>query len=125
MMYMWPSEWLPTIEIQYNESFTASCNASFNYSDVANRDFLLIAVDLMKTFKEYISNEHYCSDYNERPVIDLSTGEFQCYCMQGRECNSEGNWRQMIFLLMIMAVGLFVLVYSSSVIVAMRLFKND
>lgn len=125
MTYVWPVAWVPTIEVQYNASFAQSCNASFNYTDVTNRVFLLIAVDLMKTYKEYISNEHYCPDYNERAVIDLMSGEFQCYCMDDKECNVTGNHRQFIFLLAIMAVGLFILVFTSAVIIAMRLFKND
>lgn len=120
--YMWPSEWLPTIQIEYTTN--VSCNTTFNYSDTANRDFLLIAVDLMKTYKEYVSNEHYCADYNERPVFDLFNEQFTCYCIENKQCNNEGNYKQLIFLLMLMVIGLLVAVFSTELLIAIRLINK-
>ena len=120
-----PIEWLPTIQIYYNETSSLSCHENFNFTSAANREFILISLDLMKTYKQYISNEHYCTDYNERPVLDLVSGEFHCYCMEGKECNKEGSFRSMIFLLSLMTMGLFVLLIVSVVLVATRLYKNE
>jgi hypothetical protein len=124
--YVWPAAWLPdeTIFIEYNETLD-SCEMTFNFTDPGNRDFLLIAIDLMKTYKQYISNEHYCTDYNERPVIDLVSGEFHCYCMENRECNKDGSFRTMIFLCALMIIGLFLGIIVLNIIVSIRLFRNE
>lgn len=125
--YIYPEEWAPNITVTYIglDNSSLACSDSFNMTDSANLLFIYTTLDIMKSYKEYISNEHYCNDYNERAIFDPVSGEFHCICMSGKMCYKEGNWREMIFLIVIIQVILTFILYFGVFIVGTRLLHNE
>lgn len=91
---VYPLEWQPYITILYDNSLPVSCSDSFNLTTPS--EFIYISLALLQIYKQYISNEHYCVDYNERPIFNPETGEFICFCTNEKLCNSQSSYRQML-----------------------------
>jgi hypothetical protein len=115
--HLWPDDWFPPIFIILNASAPEPCASTFNLTDMANRLFIHIALDLMKTHKLYISR-HFCPHANERLMYDPDARQFHCYCPDGKLClDDRGNWEDMLsiqnasiivfFFILFLAVALF------------------
>lgn len=104
---IWPSEWCPYYMIQYEPTVT-------NCSQIGppSITFVYAVMDMMMTYKQYISNEHYCNDHNERLIWDGN--QFRCICRRGRTCHNDARTNAYITLLVIMIIGLFFLLIAMS-----------
>lgn len=121
---IWPPEWAPNITVTYvgtGNNSIVSCSEAFNALDPSNALLIYTSIDVMKSYKLFISNEHYCNDYNERPLYDPYSGRFHCVCSSGKICYKEGNWRELIFV-MTLGNGAILIVLIIAVILVGFLF---
>lgn len=121
---IWPLIWAPNITVLYNTTGD-SCASSFNQTSLDNMLFIYSVLDIMKTYKRDISNEHYCDDYNEIPLFDLYTHQIHCICPSNKICYKEGSWRELIFYLFINQNLLLILFGVSVFLVGIRLLRNN
>lgn len=121
---IWPQEWAPNITVTYVGSTGSSCSETFNMTDLGNMPFIYTALDIMKTYKQYISNEHYCNDYNERAIFDTHLREFHCICPSEKVCYKEGSWRQMIFSMTVINIAIYLILVIAVFLVGIRLLPN-
>lgn len=116
--HIWPSKWLPYYLVQYNSS-APSCSHSVALQNVVatseDRAFVYAASNMMMTYKQYMSNEHYCNDHNERLLFDTTDGSFHCECKSGKLCNnSEATYNSMlIFMGIAILLALLLLIFVS------------
>lgn len=103
---IWPSEWCPYYTVQYQSTDYCSQSAPPSLT------FVYAAMDMMMTYKQFISNEHYCNDHNERLIWDGSS--FRCICRRGRTCHNDARTNAYITLLVVMVIGLFFLLILMS-----------
>ena len=122
---IWPSEWAPNITVTYVGSEGASCKENFNMTDLANMPFIYTVLDIMKTYKQCISNEHYCNDYNERAIFDTYLHEFHCICPSEKVCYKEGSWRQMILSMTVINICIYLILVIAVFLVGIRLLPNN
>ena len=120
---IWPAPWAPNITVSYNTTGD-SCSETFNQTSLDNIAFIYAVVDIMKTYKKDISNEHYCDDYNEIPIFDLATHRIHCICPSSKICYKEGSWREIIFYLSITQNLLLILFIVAVFLVGIRLLRN-
>ena len=121
---IWPEEWAPNITVTYVGSSGSPCSETFNMTDVGNMLFIYSTLDIMKTYKQYISNEHYCNDYNERAIYDVHLHEFHCICPSDKVCYREGSWRQMIFSMTVINIAIYLILVVAVFLVGIRLLPN-
>jgi hypothetical protein len=103
---IWPQEWCPYYAVQYLANATTNCSQT----GPPTLTFVYAVMDMMMTYKQYISNEHYCNDHNERLLWDGYT--FRCICRHGRSCHNDARTNAYIALLVIMVIGLFLLLIA-------------
>ena len=121
---IWPLVWAPNITVTYVGSSSPSCHETYNLTDLGNMLFIYSVLDIMKTYKQYISNEHYCNDYNERAIFDTYLHEFHCICPSEKVCYKEGSWRQMIFSMTMINIGIYLILVIAVFLVGIRLLPN-
>lgn len=121
---IWPSEWAPNITVTYVGSAGSACSENYNMTDLGNMLFIYSVLDTMKTYKQYISNEHYCNDYNERAIFDTHLGEFHCICPSEKVCYKEGSWRQMILSMTVINIAIYLILVVAVFLVGIRLLPN-
>lgn len=116
--HIWPSKWVPYYLVQYNESAPA-CSQGIALQSVQitseDRAFVYAVTNMMMTYKQYMSNEHYCNDHNERLLFDTTDGSFHCECKSGKLCNnSEATYNSMlIFMGIAILLALLLLIFVS------------
>jgi hypothetical protein len=112
---VYPSTWQPGITIYYDDSFPTQCSDAFNLTSTNlttdELQYIYVSLALLQIYKQYVSNEHYCADFNERPIFNPVTGHFICFCTNDKLCNSLPSYRHLIFyvlLLILVAVLLYI-----------------
>jgi hypothetical protein len=106
--YIWPAEWQPPVTLDYvGPSLAPPCSNATDLSGNSTESlmFIYVSLDLMKSYRTYISNDHRCNDYNEVAIFDLSTGHFHCITIPGKASRTDASYRQIIFYLVIMTLG--------------------
>ncbi len=125
--HIWPAKWVPHYLVQFNDqapSCAQNAVASLHPSAVQmasadERAFVYAVSNMMMTYKQYISNEHYCNDHNERLLFDQADGGFHCECRAGKLCNnSESTYNAMLIfmgiaILLAILLLIFVSVYNT------------
>lgn len=121
---IWPEPWAPNITVTFVGSDLPPCSETFNMTDLSNMYFIYTSLSIMEIYKQYISNEHYCNDYNERALFDTHLHEFHCICPSEKVCYKEGSWRQLVFTLVMINIAFYFLLVVAVFIVGIRLLPN-
>ena len=122
-VYIWPPEWQPPITLDYVVSVSPPCSESTDLSGNSTDSLVLIYVslDLMKSYRQYISNEHYCNEYSERPIFDPLTGEFHCAPVSGKSATTAAHYRHLIFFLVLLNLAIMLIFAFGSTLIGIRL----
>lgn len=112
---IWPQEWCPYYAVQYLANGT-NCSQT----GPPTLTFVYAVMDMMMTYKQYISNEHYCNDHNERLLWDGHS--FRCICRHGRTCHNDARTGAYIALLVLMVIGLFLLLIAMTFYTTLTFF---
>lgn len=126
--YIWSEAWQPPITLEYTLNTTdVACADSVDLSGNTTESLLLIYVslDMMKSYRAFISNEHRCNDYNEQPIFDLASGEFHCATISGKSSLTDASYRQLIFYLTVLVAGFTLVFLLASVLIGIRLLPGD
>jgi hypothetical protein len=110
---IYPSAWQPDITIYYNTSTPVACAQSLNLTTPSSDEleYIYVSLYLLQVYKQYVSNEHYCPDFNERPIFNPVSGQFICFCTNDKLCNSTPSYRRLVpylLLLILAAVLLYI-----------------
>lgn len=129
--HLWPAGWQPPVTLEYvggdnTTTNTTSCSESTDLSGNTTESLLLIYVslDLMKSYRAFISNEHRCNDYNEQPIFDWVSGEFHCATISGKSSLTDANYREIIFYLTLLIIGFVLVFILSAVLIGVRLLPG-
>jgi len=128
--YIWPEAWQPPITLEYvgSDNVTvAPCSESTDLSGNTTESALLIYVslDMMKSYRAFISNDLRCNDYNEQPIFDLATGQFYCKVISGKSTLTDADYRQLIFYITMVTVGFTLVFLLASVLIGIKLLPGD
>ena len=104
----WLSSWLPLYIITLNTTRNISCSRTFDIENRSNREFIVDTLYLLQTYRLFVTNEHFCYDFNEELKLD-DNNQFHCKCKDGKQCNSDTNFRQIIIILMFSLIALLLL----------------
>jgi hypothetical protein len=124
-VYIYPSIWLPPITLDYTTNVTLEpCSEAVNVLD--NNDtqvlgFVWVSLDLLKSYRQYISNARRCNDFSEYAIFSRETGRFQCVQMSGKVSNIEASSRHLLFLLAIMSAGIAAIILAGQSMIGARL----
>lgn len=125
--HLWPADWTPYYQVQYNTALPQGygCAQSVNLQAPEQRAFVYAVMNMMLVYKQYISNEHYCNDHNERLLLDEGDGQFHCECRAGKVCQTDqANFNTIMALLTIFVLGLFLVLIVAQVWSMMRYFES-
>lgn len=123
--HLWPAEWTPYYQVGYNSAQSYGCAQSVNLQAPEQRAFVYSVMNMMLVYKQYISNEHYCNDHNERLLLDEGDGQFHCECRAGKVCqNDQANFNTIMALLAVFVLGLFLVLIVAQVWSMMRYFES-
>lgn len=137
---IWPRDWAPYYLVQYEPGAPSCVDTLARWlgqspaqavaggglvATAAASDgggaltFVYASWGMMMTYKQYMSNEHYCNDHNERLLYDPADQSFHCECRSGKVCNnSDATWNGMVtfmgvaVILLLLAL-IFVSVYNA------------
>jgi hypothetical protein len=122
--YIWTQDWQPPITLEYiGVNSSTACSESVDISGNTTESLLLVYVslDLMKSYRAFISNEHRCNDYNEQPLFDMASGEFHCTTLSGKSSLTDASYRQLIFYLTLLVAGFTLVFVLAAVLIGIRL----
>jgi hypothetical protein len=121
--FLWPPEWLINITVIISNSTPVACYLSFNLSDPENLLFIHYTLDLLKTFKNYITR-HRCPHPNMQLLYDPGERRFFCHCPESLLCKNEREtWADMISISMWGVVLFFFILFLTVALFSMRLMR--
>ncbi len=120
--HLWPEDWTPYYVVAYDAAGT-EC-ATQDLAAPSQRAFVYATMNMMMVYKQYISNEHYCNDHNERLLWDATDERFHCECRAGKVCqNDQANFNTIMAMLAIFVMALFLLLTVVQTWSTMRYFE--
>ena len=122
---LFPPVWQPNVTIEFSSSTSPPCKESYDLEDPSNLEFIYLSLYTLQSYKEYISNEHYCADFNERPIYNPATGEFDCFCTNDKLCNNVASYRQLMLYIMLLVLSSVLIYIAENYIITFRTKRNN
>ena len=113
MRHLWPSHLMPYYLVRYNAAATTPACADTldrvsGAGDLESLLFVYAAMHMMMSYKQFVSNDFYCNDHNERLLLDPVDGTIHCECRHDKVCNNdEAAWSSLWTMLLIMILAVF------------------
>ena len=120
---LWPLSWVPPFIIQFNQSQSEYCFQSIDILTDNNLHFMYSSLDLLKTFKLFVTNDIYCNDHNEKLVLNYNY-QFVCICKNGKSCDNEPNFKKLIIFLFVSLILLLILWIITTAISSITTLRN-
>jgi hypothetical protein len=125
--YIWPPEWQPPVTLDYTANYSAEpCSETTDLSGNTSESlmFVDVSLDLMKTYRAFISNAYRCNDYNEQPIYDLVSGQFYCAPVQGKLSHVDANHRQIMFFMAVLQNALTLTLLVAVVLIGIKIMNK-